>query len=329
MKILILGGTLFLGRHIIESAVRNGHEVTMFNRGKRNPELFPDVEKIQGDRDSDLAALKGRKWDAVIDTCGYIPRIVERSAEALSGNADTYLFISTISVYKDFSKPGITEKSELGRLEDKADETLTNETYGALKAHCEERVKKYFPDNSLIIRPGLIVGPNDYSDRFTYWPVRIKKGGKIIIPQNTDYPIQFIDVRDLADFAVRMLENKRTGTFNATGPKQRFTFQELLDVSISFADKKVEFIKLPDNILEEALTGNNADLPLMEAKGEWEGIEQIDITKAIAEGLVFSEVKKTVKDTLEWFETLPKEYVIKTGLQTETESKIIGENSAV
>jgi len=219
MKILILGGTLFLGRHIIESAVRNGHEVTMFNRGRRNPELFPDVEKIQGDRDSDLAALKGRKWDAVIDTCGYIPRIVERSAEALAGNAETYLFISTISVYKDFSKPGITENSGLAHLENEADETLTNETYGALKAHCEERVKKYFPDNSLIIRPGLIVGPNDYSDRFTYWPVRIKKGGKIIIPRNTDYPIQFIDVRDLADFAVRMIENKRTGTFNATGPK--------------------------------------------------------------------------------------------------------------
>ncbi len=323
MKILIIGGTLFLGRHIVESSLRDGHEVTLFNRGKRNADLFPGVEKIKGDRDSDLELLKGRKWDAVIDTCGYIPRIVEKSAQALSESAGTYVFISSISVYKDFSKAGINEEAELLQLENEADETLTNETYGALKAHCEERVLKHFPQNSLIIRPGLIVGPNDYTDRFTYWPVRVRRGGQVIIPDHTDYPIQFIDVRDLADLALRLVENEVTGIFNAAGPEKKFTFRQLLDACLPFAEKKVEFIGLPEEFLEESLNENGTYLPMSEAKGEWAGIEQVNCSKAIGHGLVFRDVKETVKHTLEWFGTLPENYEMKTGLKPEIEKKII------
>lgn len=323
MKILIIGGTLFLGRNIVESALGSGHEVTLFNRGKRNADLFPGVEKIKGDRDSDLELLKGRKWDAVIDTCGYIPRIVEKSAQALSENAGTYVFISSISVYKDFSKAGINEEAELLQLENQADETLTNETYGALKTHCEERVLKHFPQNSLIIRPGLIVGPHDYTDRFTYWPVRVRRGGQVIIPDHTDYPIQFIDVRDLADLAIRLVENKVTGIFNATGPENEFTFKQLLDACLPFAEKNVEFIGLPEEFLEERLNENGTYLPMSEAKGEWAGIEQVNCSKAIGHGLVFRDVKETVQDTLEWFRTLPENYEMKAGFQPEIEKKII------
>ncbi|MCK4980136.1 MAG: NAD-dependent epimerase/dehydratase family protein, partial [Candidatus Delongbacteria bacterium] len=308
MKILILGGTLFLGKHIVGSALRDGHEVTLFNRGN-HPELYPEVEKLVGDRDSELDILKGRKWDVVIDTCGYIPRIVEKSAEVLADNVDLYVFISTISVYKDFSKPGITELSELATLEDESDETLNNETYGALKTHCEERVMKHFPENNLIIRPGLIVGPDDYTDRFTYWPVRIQKGFDIIIPENTNYPVQFIDVRDLADFTLKMSENKATGVFNATGPEKRLSFKEFLDHCFPFAevDIDIDLVKIPEQFLEDSLAEYKAGLPMLEAKGEWAGIEQVDCSKAIDAGLIFRPLSSTIIDTLIWFQSLPKD----------------------
>ncbi len=323
MKILVIGGTLFLGKHIVKTALDSGHEVTLFNRGKRNAELFPGLEKIKGDRDKDIELLKGRKWDAVIDTCGYIPRIVGKSAEILAGNAGRYVFISTISVYKDFSKPGITENSELSRLEDEADETLNNETYGALKTHCEERVIRHFPQDHLIIRPGLIVGPDDYTDRFTYWPVRVKRGGRIIVPENTDYPIQFIDVRDLSEFAVRMTEKEATGIHNATGPSERFTFANLLEKCLPFAEKQVQFVPLPEEYLENKLGELQTYLPMAEAKGEWAGIEQVDCGKAISAGLKFRSVTETVQDTLDWFATMPEDHVMRAGLKPEDEAKMI------
>lgn len=324
MKILILGGTLFLGKHIVESALREGHEVTLFNRGNRH-ELFPEVEKIVGNRDSDLEVLKGRKWDVVIDTCGYIPRIVEKSAEVLKNNVGLYVFISTISVYKDFSKPGVTEESPLATLEDQSVETLNNETYGALKTHCEERVIKHFPDNNLIIRPGLIVGPDDYTDRFTYWPVRIQKGFNVLVPENTNYPVQFIDVRDLADFAVKLAENNTTGTFNATGPEMKLTFQRFLDQCATFApiDLDLQFVKISDQFLEDSLNEHESNLPMLEAKDEWAGIEQIDCRKALDAGLKFRPLSTTILDTLIWHQGLPKDYQMKTGLTAEVERKII------
>lgn len=325
MKILVMGGTLFLGKHIVERALKNGHEITLFNRGKHSPDLFPGIEKIRGDRDSGLDLLKNRKWDAVIDTSGYIPRIVGKSAEFFSKNVKSYVFISSISAYKDFSKPGITERSKLASLETEDKETLTNETYGALKALCEAEVRKHFPKGNIIIRPGLIVGPDDYSDRFTYWPVRIQKGGDIIIPRKTNYPIQFIDVRDLAGFIIRLIENDKKGIFNATGPADRFTFQELLDICIALTEKDVNLIKIPGKFLAGKLSENGCYLPLEESKGDWVGIEQVDCSKGINAGLKFRDVKKTVKDTLKWFGSLAEDHQMRAGLKPDIEKEIITE----
>jgi 2'-hydroxyisoflavone reductase len=176
MKLLVLGGTVFLGRHLVESALERGHEVTLFNRGLRNPDLFPQVERLRGNRDGNLEALKGRSWDAVLDTSGFVPRIVGASAELLAPVTNLYVFISTISVYAGFSQPHFDENAPLDKLEDETIEEITGESYGPLKALCEKAVRQALPDKSLIIRPGLIVGPHDLSDRFTYWPRRFGPG---------------------------------------------------------------------------------------------------------------------------------------------------------
>ena len=216
MKILLIGGTRFLGRHPVTSARARGHEITLFNRGKTNPDLFSRVKTIRGDREKDLDQLSGQ-WDAVIDTCGYVPRVVNLSAEALKERVQQYVFISSISVYSDFSKIGINESSDLGTLSDESVEEITGETYGPLKVLCEKAVQEVFGARALIVRPGLIVGPHDSTDRFTYWPVRINQGGDILTPERPDVLTQFIDARDLADFTIRLIEQNVSGVFNATG----------------------------------------------------------------------------------------------------------------
>ena len=230
MKLLILGGTKYLGRHLTESALERGHEVTLFNRGRENPDLFHGkVEKLVGDRDGDLAALKGRKWDAVIDTSGYFPRVVKDSARLLADTVDHYTFISTISVYEDFSQPGIEETAPVGKLEDETVEDIGAGAYGPLKALCEQAVEEVMPGRSLIVRPGLIVGPYDPTDRFTYWPSRIAKGGEVLAPGDGTSPVQFIDARDLAEWVLTMTERKQTGVFNATGPEERLEMKGFLE----------------------------------------------------------------------------------------------------
>ena len=227
MKLLILGGTRFLGRYLTENALEKGHEVTLFNRGKENPNLFPEAEKLIGDRNGNLEALKGRKWDAVIDTCGFVPHAVKESAELLAGAAGHYTFISSCSVYDELENPGIDEKHPVKSLPPEKAEEMTrgtagpiyNEYYGELKALCEKEVEASFPSRNLIVRPGLIVGPHDYSDRFTYWVSRTAKGGRVLAPGRKDKQIQFIDVRDLAEWIIEMAERNAAGIFNATGPE--------------------------------------------------------------------------------------------------------------
>src|SRR5689334_6482369 len=198
MKLLILGGTQFLGRHLIESAIARGHTVTLFNRGQTQPDLFPDIEKLRGDRGGDLASLRNRRWDAVVDTCGYVSHNVGASAELLADAVGLYVFISSISVYSDFSRPGLDESALLSKLGAGATENDgDSKTYGARKALCEEAVERYLPDRALIIRPGIIVGPHDPLDRFTYWVRRIAKGGEVLAPAPTSAPVQLIDARDL------------------------------------------------------------------------------------------------------------------------------------
>ncbi len=204
MRILVLGGTVFLGRHLVEAAVRAGHEVTLFNRGQSNPGLFPDVEQVHGDRATDLGRLSGRRFEAVIDTSGYLPRIVREGVSALRRMTEHYTFISTISVYSDLSVIGVDEEGPLLPLSEEGSEDIPRD-YGALKALCEEAVSDAYGSAALIIRPGLIVGPWDPTDRFTYWPYRVARGGDILAPGRPDRRIQFIDVRDLAAWTVGMV----------------------------------------------------------------------------------------------------------------------------
>ena len=218
--ILMLGGTGFLGPQTVEAALRRGHKVTLFNRGKTRPGLFPDLEKLQGDREKDdLKALEGRKWDAVVDTSANVPRWVKKAAAVLGPNVGHYIYISSISVYADTSKPGIDESAPVATIDDPTTEKIDGRTYGALKALTEKAAETAMPGKVAVVRPGLIVGPEDPSDRFTYWPVRVARGGEVLAPGSPDDPIQLIDVRDLGEFLVRLIEGRTTGVFNALGPR--------------------------------------------------------------------------------------------------------------
>src|SRR5690606_2480891 len=251
MKLLIIGGTRFVGRALVDSALARGHEVTLFNRGQSNPGLYPQVETIVGDRTGDLSALSSRSWDAVIDTCGYVPRIVRNMAETLSGNVGHYTFISSISVYRDFTQAGIDEAYPVGTVEDETVEEITGETYGPLKALCEQAVAEVFPGRALNIRPGLIVGPHDGSDRFNYWPYRVARGGEVLAPGNPDASAQIIDVRDLGDWTLDMAERQATGVYNATGPEQPFTISHVLESCREVTNSDATFTWVSDEFLVE------------------------------------------------------------------------------
>jgi 2'-hydroxyisoflavone reductase len=323
MKILIIGGTRFLGRHLVNSARARGHDVTLFNRGKTNPDLFRKVKKIHGDREKDLHQLSGT-WDAVIDTCGYVPRVVKMSAEMLKDKVEKYVFISSVSVYSDYSKIGINESHPVGKIEDESLEEITGESYGPLKALCEKAVQDVMGLNSLIIRPGLIVGPHDPTDRFTYWPVRVARGGEILAPEKPEAVTQIIDVRDLADFIFQLIENDVSGVFNATGPESPMSFGLLLDTCklVSNSDAKFKWAPL------DFITQNNiapwSDLPAwIPDTVEDVGFSRLDVSKAINAGLKFTPISQTIKDTLAWSQELPADYEFKAGLKPEREQELL------
>jgi 2'-hydroxyisoflavone reductase len=304
MKLLVLGGTVFLGRHITASALTRGHEVTLFNRGQSAPDLFPNVETLTGNRDGNLDALKGRKWDAVIDTSGYVPRIVRQSAELLADHVETYTFISSISVYMQFTNPGMDESADVAKLDDEKTEIVDGESYGALKALCEKTIEDVLPGRTLNIRPGLIVGPYDPTDRFTYWPVRMARGGEVLAPGNPKSPVQFIDARDLADWIVKMTEARHVGVYNATGPDDVLTMEELLQTAKATlqSDAQLNWVD------EDFLVGNGVqpwiELPLWIPESDnMSGFQKIDVSKAIKDGLTFRSLEETIRDTLEWAKT--------------------------
>ena len=321
----MLGGTVFLGRHIVQAALGRGHEVTLFNRGQRNPDLFPQVEKLRGNRDGDLGALEGREWDAAIDTCGYVPRIVSDSARLLADSVGHYTFISSISVYSDLSEPGVDENGPLGTLDDTAVEEITAETYGPLKVFCEQAVEKEIPGRALIIRPGLIVGPHDPSDRFTYWPHRIAEGGEVLAPEPRDLATQFIDVRDLAEWTVRMVEERRTGAFNATGPESPLPMEELLQTCrrVSGSDARVTWVD--GQWLRDRDVDPQSFVFWWIAPDDtgFRAAFEVDCSRAIAAGLAFRPVDETVRATLEWDRTRPSEYELKYGLKPEREAELL------
>jgi 2'-hydroxyisoflavone reductase len=291
VRLLVFGGTGFLGRYVTEAALARGHDVTLFNRGQTNPGLFPDVERIVGDRGGDLASLRGRSWDAVVDVPARIPRHVRASADALA-RTGFYAFVSTISVYRDFSRPGIDESAPLREYDPSmGDDDM--EWYGPRKAECERIVGEAFPDRALIVRPGLIVGPYDPTDRFTYWAERLARGGEILAPGPPEREVQFADVRDLAPWIVGLVEERRDGVFNATN--EGVTMGELL------AGAEVTWVS--DAFLVDQGVGEWMELPLWLADPEWAGMQQVDVSRAVAAGLRFRPVAETVRDTAEWAAT--------------------------
>jgi 2'-hydroxyisoflavone reductase len=328
MKLLILGGTRFLGRHLVDAALARGHEVTLFNRGQTNPGLYSEIETLLGDRDGGLDALAGGQWEAVIDTCGYFPRLVRDSAQALVGAAGHYTFISSISVYADettvsiHSSGVIDENSPVGTLEDERVEEITGETYGPLKALCEEAVQTAFPEGALIIRPGLIVGPHDSSDRFTYWPARLARGGEVLAPGDPQMPVQIIDARDLAEWNIRLVEDRVTGVFNATGPATRLAMREVIETCQQVAAVSSEITWANEEFLLEQQVVPFTELPLWLPEAVW-GISQVNISRALAAGLQFRPLAETVADTLAWAQSRPMDYKWLNGLNPERETELL------
>jgi len=294
VKILVLGGTVFLGRHVVESALARGHSVTLFNRGRQNPNLFPKVEKLRGDRDGDLSALGGRRFDAVIDTSTYTPGQACGMAKILDRRIEHYTFISSISAYAGF--PAGRSYDETAPLAE------GNDGYGPLKARSEEALEAAFRGRVTHLRPGLIVGPHDPTDRFTYWPRRIAQGGEVLAPGRPERPIQFIDARDLADWCVRLSEGQRTGYFNAVGPKSLLTMQQFLETCRSAVGCNARFNWVSDEELITAGAEAWTELPLWipENDGESGGLFLGDNQKAIATGLTYRPILDTIKETLEW-----------------------------
>ena len=324
MRILIIGGTRFLGRHLVEAALARSHEVTLFNRGKSNPDLFPQLETILGDREHDVNKLGGRLWDAVIDVAGYLPRIVRLSAEMLKGSVGRYVFISSISVYDNFKKVGIDESDPVGKLQDETIEEINGETYGPLKALCEQIVKDIYQERALIIRPGLIVGPHDPTDRFTYWPVRVARGGDVLAPQKPEAAIQVVDVRDLADFILNLIEENASGTYNATGPDYELTIGKLLEVSKQVSGSDSNFQWASVEFLNQNKVEPWSDMPTwIPDDEEGIGFSRVDVSKAIDAGLRFRPLEETVRDTLEWANTRPADHEWRAGLTAEREAQVL------
>jgi len=325
LKILILGGTAFLGPQIVEAAQARGHVLTLFNRGKTNPGLFPDIEKLHGDRDGDLKSLEGRSWDAVIDTSGYVPRIVSMSATLLAPSVKRYLFISTISVFAEDIKPGTAEDGKLATMEDEKNEEVMK-NYGALKALSEKAAEKAMPGRTWIVRPGLIVGPGDRSDRYTYWPVRLARGGEVLAPGDGSDPVQYIDVRDLAEWIVAGTEKGLTGTYNATGPDKQLTMKSFLDGVKRGVGGDAKLTWVPASFLEKQNVRSWADMPAwIPNEGGAMGMTQLDCRKAIGAGLKFRSVEETAKDTLAWYRTTPddRREKPKAGLSPARETEVL------
>ena len=298
MKLLILGGTRFLGRHLAEAALTCGHELTLFNRGRSGSGLFPGVEQLLGDRAGDLSGLQGRRWDAVIDTCGYLPRLLRHSAQSLRSAVGRYLFISSVSVYADERAVGQDESAPRAILTDPACEDIANE-YGALKAACEDEVLAAFGEKGVVVRPGLIVGPFDPSGRFTYWVQRVARGGTLLAPPAPDYPVQFIDARDLADWLLHLLDVGRAGAYNACGPDAPMRFDDFLDSCRRALAASVDFVWPSADFLTAHAVLPWTELPLW-AGDAARGISTTSNARAVAAGLRFRSVAETVLDTAAW-----------------------------
>lgn len=301
MKLLVLGGTKFLGRHLVASALARGDEVTLFNRGQTNPDIFPEAERLRGERDGGLGVLRGRRWDAVVDTSGYVPRVVRAAAELLADAVEFYVFTSSMSVYADCREPN-DEGSPLATLADESVEEVTGETYGGLKALCERAVEEVMPGRVLVARAGLIVGPFDPTGRFTYWTERVARGGEVLAPAPPHRQVQFIDARDLSDWILRMADARRAGVFNACGPDYTLTMRSFLEGCREAAASDAHFTWVGEQFLLEKGVQPWGELPLWipESDEPHRCFLAENCDKAIRAGLTFRPLAETVRDTLAW-----------------------------
>ena len=335
LKILILGGTGFTGPFQVRYALSRGHKVTVFNRGRTHPgELPKEAEQLIGDRNGQLDALKGKTWDVVIDNPTTLPIWVRTAAQVLKANVDRYVFISTTSVYSDNTMRGMDETGPLAEFTGGDPFKVTIETmrassvplYAPLKVVSEKETRKWFPGKSLIIRPGLIVGPGDESDRFTYWPVRVARGGEVLAPGTPKDTVQFIDARDLAEWTIRMVEQGSTGTFNATGPAAKLTMGTMLEEIKTVTKSGARFTWLDVEFLLAQKVSPWSDMPVWVApRGPETGFIQLSNKRAVGKGLTFRSVAETAQATLEWFRQLPAERQanLRTGITPEREAEVL------
>ena len=327
LRILILGGTSFIGPYQVQYALDRGHTVTLFNRGQTNPQLFPNVEKLHGDRNGDLKSLEGRSWDVVIDNSATDPKWVTLSASLLQKSVKRYVFVSTRSVYADTSRVPMTIDAPVFTYENTKVEAGKPLPYGLSKALAEKEAQKYFPGRALIVRPSLIVGPGDLTDRFTYWPVRIERGGEVLAPGDGSDPIQIIDARDLSEWIIRLCEQETTGIYNGLGPKHGRSMAELLHgiKAVTTSDAQFTWVSDYDFLAANKVRGY-AEMPVWQpARGGREGFARFDITRELALGLTFRPLAVTAKDTLDYYHAQPPERQekLKAGITPEREAEVL------
>ncbi|GAK01468.1 NAD-dependent epimerase/dehydratase family protein [Geomicrobium sp. JCM 19055] len=331
MDVLVLGGSRFIGKHIVDRLLHEGHAVTVLNRGNHSY-TCSNVEQLIGDRDGDLDVLKGRTWDAAIDVSGYIPRTVDKASACLAQVVAHYTYISSISVYEDFSKVGLTEEDATKQLSEGEITELTKGTagpiygpdYGGLKAAGEIVAERNIPGRTLIIRAGLVVGPNDYSDRLPYWLLRIKQGGDVIAPGNPKQQVQFIDVRDLARWIVSSVEQQVTGIYNVTGPSHVMTMEDVLKACNRVCNDNANFVWIDDEFLIDKHVLPWEELPFW-LPSSLSGAASVNNEKAINKGLSFSPLNRTIQDTYEWLSTVENMTLsnLKAGMSKERELEVI------
>ncbi len=311
LRILILGGTGFIGPWQVEAARTRGHEVTLFNRGKTRPDLFPDIEHLVGDRDPDkddgLSALAGRQFDVVIDNSGFYPRHVKASAELLAPNVGQYIYVSSISAYQRTDLEHQDEAAPVATMDDPTVETMGDDyaNYGPLKALCEAAAEAAMPGRVTVVRPGYIVGPGDRSHRFTYWPLRVRQGGQVAVPGHPDDPIQVIDARDLAEWIIHLAERNITGVFTACGPDRRLTMREVVETARTVTGSQATFTWLGMSFQQ---THPDVYFPIWTPyEGEYRGFHTFSIARAQQAGLTFRPLEQTITDLLVQFDGLPEE----------------------
>lgn len=323
MEILVLGGTVFVGRHFVAAALAAGHRVTLLHRGQRGAELFPEADRILADRDGGLEALGDRTWDAVVDCCGYVPRVVRQSAEALKDRVGRYLFVSTISVYLDPSVKGLDEDSCLHEEVAEGVEDVTGQTYGPLKVACERVVREAYGDRATIVRPGLVMGPHDPTNRFTYWADRLAEGGEAIVPARPEQPMQVIDARDLGQFMLRLVEREVAGTFNACGPETPKTLGEMVEACRA-QNLGTQIVWVEGAALAANGVSLWMELPLvLPLDGSSDGMCLVSNSRARAEGLTFRSWEETARETHAWSLAEPAAEKPRHGLDREKERAVL------